>query len=191
MSELKACQLCGHPENVDAVSVNAVPMAPTPEASRLREEGDELRTVLEAWQRVFGSTQLTHAKDAYDAALKRAEAAESALAKAREERDQYAEEARMMSDRVNRLVHLGKENEEMRQVLAFVRQTVHQAHHEGSIEACEKNTCDAATRALLAKREAPATKKKCRPCGATGFVQDTEGPRTCPTCGGSGNEAPA
>ena len=138
MSELKACQLCGHPENVDTVSVNAVPMAPTPEASRLRE-------------------------------------LESALAKAREERDQYAEEARMMSDRLNRLVRLGKENEALR----------------GAVKYCadgELNCQDHSTAALLAKREAPATKKKCRPCGATGFVQDTEGPRICPTCGGFGYE---
>jgi hypothetical protein len=32
--------------------------------------------------------------------------------------------------------------------LRFVRQTVHQAHHEGDIKGCAKNTCRAITQAL-------------------------------------------
>jgi len=32
----------------------------------------------------------------------------------------------------------------------WVKQTVHRAHHEGPLEGCKKNTCDAARKALAA-----------------------------------------
>jgi hypothetical protein len=41
----------------------------------------------------------------------------------------------------------------LRAELHFVRQTVHQAHHEGPVESCPKNTCDAVAKALGCWRE--------------------------------------
>jgi len=40
-------------------------------------------------------------------------------------------------------------HEELVETLRFLRQTIHQAYeHEGPIEKCPKNTCDAATQAI-------------------------------------------
>jgi hypothetical protein len=41
-----------------------------------------------------------------------------------------------------------KDRDRYAETLVFVRQTIHQAHHEGPIEACPKNTCDAIAQAL-------------------------------------------
>ena len=46
---------------------------------------------------------------------------------------------------------MGRRVEELEATLKWVRQTVHQAHHEGEIETCRKNTCDAVTKTINPK----------------------------------------
>lgn len=41
---------------------------------------------------------------------------------------------------------------ELKEALKWLAQTVHQAHHEGKIEECPKNTCDHAMRVLGRKK---------------------------------------
>ena len=55
------------------------------EVSSLRKALAEAKTVLEAWQTVFGTTQLTHAKDRLDAAEKLVEQAKRGLSLIEEE----------------------------------------------------------------------------------------------------------
>ena len=45
-----------------------------------------------------------------------------------------------------------KRIEVLEERLDWLRQTVHQAHHEGSLDECQKNTCDGAIQ-VLGKRE--------------------------------------
>lgn len=37
---------------------------------------------------------------------------------------------------------------ELKDTLKFVRQSIHQAHHDGGIETCRKVTCDAIAKSL-------------------------------------------
>lgn len=46
---------------------------------------------------------------------------------------------------------LKKRVEELERDIDWMRQTIHRAHHEGPLDECKKNTCDAALR-LLGKR---------------------------------------
>ena len=47
-----------------------------------------------------------------------------------------------------RITALEGELRQMRELLKWVRQTIHQAHHDGEIEKCPKNTCNAITQVL-------------------------------------------
>jgi hypothetical protein len=44
---------------------------------------------------------------------------------------------------------------ELREALRWVHQTVHQAHHDGPIDGCRKNTCGAVVRALAETEPKP------------------------------------
>ena len=51
-------------------------------------------------------------------------------------------------DRAEKTDNLKQENKELRELLSWVRQTIHQAWHKDKIESCTINTCAAITGTL-------------------------------------------
>lgn len=49
------------------------------------------------------------------------------------------------------IAEMQKENARLRDALEWIAQTIHQAHHDGRIESCGRNTCMGARAAMFAR----------------------------------------
>ena len=87
-----------------------------------------------------------------DEAIAMALRREGELMVLRPELDQIKRDLAAETERADRAVGLHLVDQrliaQLRETLRWVREAVHQAHHEGAIEECPKNTCDAVRQAL-------------------------------------------